>query len=612
MFGEYLDRHPMAELLLKEPPAPFLPADDSAWENLPQAYRDEILREADAYRPQPYPMRTAAGFLAFVRDGSRKADETPYFFRRRKLCWAALDARIRPEVGLDDVIDGIWCICEETTWVISAHNVNPIPGAPAPADYPLPDRSRPYIDLFSAQTGMILSMVARMLGPRLDAVSPEIVRRIREEVDSRILRPFMTHDEFWWMGFRRRDLNNWTPWILSNVIVCACLSPMDAAALAALLDRACRMLDRWLDVVPADGGCDEGAGYWNVAGGALLDCLEALEQLTGGRMTFWQEEKIRNILSFPLKAKVSDGWFVNFADCDARPFLSGERLQYAGERLCDPALVAMGARSRGTLAAQLNDVPHLTRLTSLLFHPAADTLPAAPPADSWLPDLQLRVVRRGRLTLCCKGGHNGESHNHNDIGSFMLYADGAPVVVDAGNMTYTAKTFSAQRYTLWNTRSAYHNVPLVGETEQCAGTEYAARDVCCRPDGLTLDLAGAYPPEAGLVSLRRELALTEDGLTVRDAVTLDTARPVTWVFMLRREPQAGPDALDLGPVRMALPDGFRCGIEEIPVTDARMAHSFPGSLWRVRLTAPAAAVHDITWRLTVCGAQRSKEEHHEL
>lgn len=28
----------------------------------------------------------------------------------------------------------------------------------------------------------------------------------------------MNRDDFWWMGMIRKDVCNWTPWILSNVI----------------------------------------------------------------------------------------------------------------------------------------------------------------------------------------------------------------------------------------------------------------------------------------------------------------------------------------------------------------------------------------------------------
>ena len=347
MFTEFLKNHPMEDLLrggtrTLYPPA----ADRQAWDGVPLVYRDEISRMAEEYARTPYPPRTAAGFLAFARTGDRQADEKPYFFRRRKLCAAVLNACVSPEAGTDDVVDGIWMICEESSWVISAHNVNTVPGAPKASEYPLPDIRKPYVDLFCAQTGMILSLASGLLGERLDGVSPLIRERIRAEIRRRILQPFMENDDFWWMGILRKDLNNWTPWILSNVAVCAALDPMPDGRLAGLLTRACEMLDRYLDVLPADGGCDEGAGYWNMAGGALLDCLTTLEKLTGGRMAFWQEEKIRNILRFPAEAEMGNGWFANFADCDARPFISGERMETAGRKTGDPALTALGTRMR--------------------------------------------------------------------------------------------------------------------------------------------------------------------------------------------------------------------------------------------------------------------------
>ncbi len=77
------------------------------------------------------------------------------------------------------------------------------------------------------------------------------------------------------------------------------------------------------------------------------------------------------------------------------------------------------------------------------------TQPGHPPLlrDVWLPDTEVMVARdaAGRsdgFYLAAKGGHNDESHNHNDIGNFVVFIDGRPVLVDAGVETYTAKTFS--------------------------------------------------------------------------------------------------------------------------------------------------------------------------
>ncbi len=633
MLTEWIQSHPLLPLLAASASRTnrgLVPSasDRKMWESLSDEKKSAVRALWAQYAPLPYPMRTASGFLAFVESGSRRADEDPYFLRRRKLCAAVLRCALEPEAPMTDVVDGLWCICEETSWVISAHNVNPVPGAPSPREFPLPDPDRPYIDLFSAQTAMILAYTLGILEDRLNQVTPQLPARIRQELKHRVLDPFRETDDFWWMGVLRSDLNNWTPWILSNLMVAACLYPLPDTELAPFLARSCVMLDRYLDCLPADGGCDEGAGYWNMAGGALLDCLELLETVTGCEAAFWREEKIRNILSFPLKAELGNGWFVNFADCDARPFLSGERLLTAGEKLGDPALQALGRRYLGSLQDQLSDVPHLTRVLSLLFHEEMASASSAPqsisgkdngsavpgsskqgafPAtlakeesltaerDVFLPDLQLRVLSRSGWTLACKGGHNGENHNHNDVGSFMLYRKGEPRVVDAGNMVYTALTFSDQRYTLWNVRAAYHNLPMIGKIEQAPGQQYAAREVQCLPDGFSLELGGSYPPEAGLLSLKRIFSLTGDGLTLRDTVKTTAAQPVTWVFMLREQPVLTAGEAVFADIVLRFSPALTPSVEEIPVTDSRMAKSFPGSLWRLTLTAAPAEHHEETF-----------------
>ncbi len=84
----------------------------------------------------------------------------------------------------------------------------------------------------------------------------------------------------------------------------------------------------------------------------------------------------------------------------------------------------------------------------------------------WLDGLQFMAARENPASeegffLACKGGHNAESHNHNDIGSFIVYCDGMPILINPGVEFYTAKTFSAARYEIWTMQSSYHNLPEI-------------------------------------------------------------------------------------------------------------------------------------------------------
>jgi hypothetical protein len=599
MFQEFLRRGDLRGMLVapgRRVPFPTA-ADRSAWEALPA--RETLLRWGDEAK-RGYPPLTAAQYLAFARTGDRKAFEKPYFQRRTRLIGATLaECAAGDGSYLDAVIDGVWCLCEETSWVISAHN-GAADGEPGHERLePLPDARKPYVDLFSAQTAATLAYTVYLLGPALDGVTPLIRRRVREELENRVFIPFLTRDDFWWMGYERKNLNNWTPWILSNVIDAFLLTEEEDGRLTSALTRAMEMLDRYLACQPEDGGLDEGCGYWNMAGASLLDCLESLRLATGGEADFYAEPLVRNIAAFPLKAHVGGEWYWNFADCDAKPLLDGERMYTFGLRTRNPSLAALGYTVAKSASSPVpRDTPQMNRVLHALFTPLAPVRGAGKPADgAALPSLQVFAFRRGAFYAALKGGHNDESHNHNDVGSVVVYYRGEPCAVDAGNLIYTKKTFSAKRYTLWNTRAAFHNLPIVGGVEQREGARYRASDVRTGPDGASMQLCGAYPAGAGLLSFRRELAVRDTAVTVTDELTLSEPRPVTWVWMVRQKPvpataEPGMCALTIGGVRLEADAPLRFTAREIRVTDARMARCFPGSLWRVTLeAAPAKDFH---------------------
>ena len=584
MLERYFAAHPVVDVRYV-PQFPLM-SDRTAWENVSSDDRATLIEYAEAWHAKPWPLLTAGMFASFIRTGSRRDCENPYFDRRRKLCSAVLHVCLTDsEELLPDVEDGLWLLCEESVWAISAH-------AGLNAAHPFPDAKNHIVDLFAAQTAMILSFAVQLLGERLH---PDLAERVRHEVERRVLTPFMENDGEWWMGFTRKNLNNWTPWIISNILMSANVWHFGGAA---LIERACMMLDRWLMCVPADGGCDEGAGYWNMAGGAFLDCLMALESMCG--VNLWQDEKVRRMMAYPELVYLGNGWFANFADCDARPSVSGDRLMYAGEKTGNPALVRMGLELRESPEAPLLDTPHLSRVLMRMFSkPVQVEAAEIQPKDVWLPDLQVRLVERDGVIAAMKGGHNDESHNHNDVGSFLMAVNGQMQVVDAGNMIYTAKTFSNRRYELWNCRAAYHNVPIIGGCEQQAGRQYAARDVEKLPNGMALDIAAAYPAEAGVQQCRRKLLLDGARLSVMDDIALDEARPVTWVFMLRDEPIIEQEDLCCHGretnffVEWRDTEALTAAVEPVEITDGRMKNSYPGTLWRLTLTAAPAKTHSV-------------------
>ena len=184
MFERYFAAHPLGEMRY----APQFPAfaDRSAWESVAPADREAMLAFAVQWHEKPWPVLTAGMYASFRRTGSRRDCENPYFDRRRKLCSAVMHVCLTGEMTmLPDVEDGVWLLCEETSWAISAH-------AGLSDAHPFPDDRGTIVDLFAAQTAMIFSFTAQLLE---GVLHPDLYDRIRREVERRVLTPFMVKND---------------------------------------------------------------------------------------------------------------------------------------------------------------------------------------------------------------------------------------------------------------------------------------------------------------------------------------------------------------------------------------------------------------------------------
>jgi hypothetical protein len=128
-----------------------------------------------------------------------------------------------------------------------------------------------------------------------------------------------------------------------------------------------------------------------------------------------------------------------------------------------------------------------------------------------------------------KGGHNDESHNHNDIGAPYVYYDGEPVIIDVGAGTYTIKTFSPDRYEIWTMQSSWHSLPEINGYQQEAGIGFRSSDFRWEDSGRTavvsMEISGAYPREAAVESYRREISLDRKSQKVRISDFLKLEKP---------------------------------------------------------------------------------------
>ena len=513
---------------------PFPTVEERAgWEGLSSEGRAAAIAEAERRLGYQYPALPAALYMDFKRTGERRPYEEPYFARRSALASLVLGECVEGKGRfLDDIGNGIWAICEESTWVIPAHNEPQ--GGP---DDALPEMLDPYLDLFSGETGALLAWTHYLLRPRLNTMSRRLCPRIEREVKARILDPFLGHDDFWWMGLNRGThwLNNWSPWCSSTCLTAFLVLEEDETRRAAAVMKAMGIVDRWLATYHPDGGCDEGPSYWTVAGGALCDCLQLLSSATHGAINSYDEPLIQEMGRYIYRAHISGDHYLDFADCPGKVHLPADLVYRYGRRIGDEKMAALGAWAHQRRGSSRGRSGSLLRALPSFFFTEGIEEPANPPhvRDVWLDGIQVMAAReqegsdRG-LYLAAKGGHNEESHNHNDVGQFLVYCDGQPVLVDVGVGTYTRQTFSAQRYEIWTMQSAYHNLPTVNGVQQRDGREFRAEEVTYHADEagaeISLDLAAAYPREAGIRTWRRTCRLargTETYVEIEEAFVLE-------------------------------------------------------------------------------------------
>ncbi len=495
-------------------------AHDSFWrDSIPSEMRQSYIKYGEPYLGKSWTVLPWTVFAENKINGNRVNYEALCFEKRRQLA-ALVMAEIMEGKGrfLNDIINGIGSFCEETWWGIPAHYGRHIPLA-----------EMQEVDLFNAETASLIAWTRYMLQSQLDAFSPALCQRMDREIEQRILKPALARD-YWW----KKAGMNWNPWICSNWLTCVLLCEKDEARKAKAIGQITKATQAFIDAYPEDGGCDEGPGYWDRAAASMFEVIRLLSEYSDHSEFSENAEKIRNMAAFAYKTYIGNGYCVNFADAHENkavqqvnivyPFglyLNDKTMRefgaYIGRQkdvLDNPALLYDKSGNFPTLGRELFFLRHIR--TFMKEQPREPLL-----NDTWLPNLQIMTARRGSLYVAVKGGNNGESHNHNDVGSLIVYADNQPLLIDPGVGEYTAATFGKNRYDIWTMQSQYHNLPQINGCDQKDGQLYAAKVISYQRGRLCLDIAGAYPKEAGVNTWKRTVSAMKSGISVTEDYQLD-------------------------------------------------------------------------------------------
>lgn len=455
--------------------------------------------------------------------------------KRRDALLALLMVEPIPET-LNRAVDLIAMIVEEITW--SAN----------PADALFEDENHPDIDFQSAETAVLLSWTAHILGDRLDT---SVVSRMRSEVRRRLFKPVLVHDDYEFM----RGGGACPMAVCADILLSALLLENDETRVGRVVKPALKLLDEACgrhgrEFAPL---CETAADI-----SAVTDLASILRLLTNDFVDLSGSIPTGDWLDEILYSWIQDDLFNDPAGSSMQPALSGSDIFRIGTAAGDEPLASLGAHLH-----HRSHLPASTVTGRLLELGCTDAIESTfgKPQRLRYAALRNNLLMAARMPgLYCSMHVGGGRAN---AGDFCLFADNGPILTDGGGAC------------------PCRNLPVIaGRTQLSSPERPCIADFEVREDReiMSVDLTNAYPAFCGIRSYQRTVLTLRAEHTVRivDALDLDRPAPVVFRFVCAAKPTIVTSAVRLGPVRMTWEGDFRTTAEPME-----------GGLFRIELAAIA-------------------------
>ena len=522
-------------------------------------------------------------YRMFTDNGDRKEYESLYFERRNMLL-NLIAAELCEKEGrfIKKIMDLLFAICEESTWVIPAHNYsvsNHYNTVIAKMPEPVGENVWA-IDLFSAATGALVALAYYFFRDTFEKEIPRLFNeRIIYELNKKIIKPYLSTIELWWMGYISPNVNNWNPWINSSIMTVAAYAVHDLETRKALVRKCAESINFYTNSLPSDGGCDEGPNYWGAAGACVVEFAELCYDITGGKYSVFKNKQLIDVVKYVTKVNIAGNYYFNCADAHPESVQNYSMIRRFGKLSGDQTVYSFGNEMLKhekihKLGNSHQPDPGIRALLDL-----APDLSVSYTAEktAYLPALQIAAVRScndaGKgFYLGIKGGHNAENHNHFDVGNFIVYHDGKPVIIDPGVGTYTKFTFMAEtRYKMFAFRTEDHNLPTINGEGQWTEREHHADNFSFdeKNGTVSVELKNAYKNKKEIESYLRTVSLKNDKIDVFDEIKLKKSGSAVFRYWLIDKPEKISDnEIRLsGKITMKISEGFNVSIDEIAIED---------------------------------------------
>ena len=491
--------------------------DKKLWENVRVSddfarHREEILAKYESAFAQGNPAPHT------VEEILSKDDHGKWAMMLNQLQTSALLSLIYPdnEEYYNNLLKVIWAYCDTYTWAPLGHYNSYYNRTPDDYDIGL-------IDIFASSIAFSLAEIKNLFSDRL----PQLIKdRISAELRRRTIEPFVNRKYFW-----EKHPNNWSS-------VCAggvggVLMYEDPELYMAQRERLDSAMQVYIDSYADDGVCVEGAAYWGFGFGFFVSYAMLQRELTNGKYDWFKNEKVKKIATFIQKMLLQTNVVASFSDCNPTenywiglPHILRDIYGEEIEKL---------PKTSGTIIAYTHF--NFSLRSIIYYKPEYTTERVAENVTYNMESTAYFTKRTKYYGFAVKGGNNGESHNHNDVGSFILARNDKQILCDLGAGAYSEGYHTNKRYTFFHPSSFSHNLPFFdGVGQDGYRREDVKLDYNKDEESVYMDFTNGYGYEK-LERAERKLYFGESKIKLCDKFTMKESAKITERFVSYIEPR---------------------------------------------------------------------------
>lgn len=453
-------------------------------EDIPDDLAFILIKDGKKYRENDWKSLKASMYNEENREAYLK------IYKERRIALASLSCAEFAEKSqqfFEDIVDGIWCICEESSWEI-----------PNKADG-LCDFENPSFNINSARTASLLALSCHLFRKALPV---NVKKRVLFEVRRRALDLFA-------------DAKNITPEAVFHILTaCVFLEP-DEERRNKIVDKTLGILEVFLS------GCEENSikvksemnfYRWYAY---VFDILEILSVATDKGSEIFSSAKAERVAKSIYKSYIgSDGF------CERAKETDGARLYLFGKRTEFSPLADFGASEYIKMEDKIltNSYNIFHKLYSAIHK---DEILAygdnfTKEESGYIESMDLYIKKTKDFSVAVKGGEFF-------AGNLMVYLGNKPYVVDLEKS---------------------HNLPIVNGFSQFANTKNAVTTQI--QNGISIDITDTYPQDAGVKKWIRTVIAEEDYIILSDEYELTKKEDLRIVLLMKNKPILSGDRILIG------------------------------------------------------------------